>query len=185
MSFSTSSVVTVVKKNPIGVVCGLLTLALAATVYFRSDRGEELQTELDQKSAEASRLALNLKNSAQLKDQLDAIVAAQKQIESRLMRADELPTNRQYFYKLEADTGVKLLDGSLRQSPGSKKDSKAYLPTTFSVSVQGDYRQILTFLRRLETGSRYCRILTASCNSTAERGPTLVLSLTLELLGAP
>jgi Tfp pilus assembly protein PilO len=182
MSFSSSDIVATIKKNPISVVCTVLALALGAVFYFRLDRDTEFQTQLEEKSKEAAKLALNLKNSTQLQQQLDALVAAEKQIQARLMRAEDLPTNQQYFYKLEAETGVKLL-GSPRQSPGSKKDSKAYQPTAFSVSVQGDYRQILTFLRRLESGPRYCRVVSASCNSTAERGPALVLSLNLELLG--
>src|SRR3954471_10586133 len=137
MSFSSSEIVATIKKNVISVVCIVLALVLAAVLYFRLDRGTELETELGDKSKEAAKFALNVKNSAQLQPQLDALLASEKQIEARLMRAEDLPTNQQYFYKLETDTGVKLLT-TPRQSPGSKKDSKAYQPTAFSLNVQGD-----------------------------------------------
>jgi Tfp pilus assembly protein PilO len=185
MSFSSSEIIGSLKKNPVSVICSVLALALAGFAYFRLGGAAALQTELDEKSAEAAKLSLNLKNAAQLKEQLEALITAQKQIEARMIRANELTTNLQYFYKLESDTGVKLLPGSLRQSAGSKKDAKAYQATAFSLSIQGDYRQILTFLRQLESGPRYCRVLSASCNSAPERGPMLVLSLNLEFLGFP
>jgi hypothetical protein len=185
MSLSTSGLTTFIKKNPIGVSCALVSVLLLGLLYFRSDRGEELQTLLDQKTAEASKLAANVKNSAQLKEQYERVLTAKTEIETRLMRADELLMNQQYFYKLESDSGVKLLDNP-RQSSGAKKDAKnAYQATAFSLNVQGDYKQLLTFLRRLENGTRYCRVLSATCNSSPERGTMLVMSLNLELLGFP
>ncbi|MEO7412739.1 MAG: hypothetical protein ABIZ81_05220 [Opitutaceae bacterium] len=186
MSLSTEEFLGSMKRNPISIGCAVLSLLLVGTVYFRWDNATELEAELDRKTTEADKLALNLKNAAQLKEQLDALVAAEKTIEARMIRAQEIPTNLQYFYQLETDTGVKLLDGSLRQSIGSKKDAKgAYQPTVFSMSVQGNYRQLLTFLRRLESGPRYSRVMSASCSSTPERGQNLVLSFNLELLGFP
>jgi Tfp pilus assembly protein PilO len=184
MSFSSEEVMASIKKNPISVGSALLTVALLVVTYLHSGRGAELETELEEKSAEAAKLASNLKNAAQLKEQFDALLVAKTAIEARMIRAEDLPTNQQYFYKLEADSGVKLLD--IRQSTGSRKDAKgAYQPTAFSLNVQGDYRQLLTFLRRLESGSRYCRVLTTSCTTPSDRGPVLVMSVNLELLGFP
>jgi hypothetical protein len=185
MSFSSEEVLTSIKKNPISVGCAVLTIALLVVTYVHSGRSDQLETQLEQTSAEAAKLALNLKNASQLKEQFDALMAAKKEIEARMIRAEDLTTNQQYFYKLEADSGVKLLDNP-RQSSGLKRDAKVgYQPTGFSLTVQGEYRQLLTFLRRLESGSRYCRVLTASCNAPADRSPVLVLNLNLELLGFP
>lgn len=185
MSLSNADLAAAIKKNPISVSCAVLTVALIAVTYFRSDRGEELQTLLDQKTAEASKLAANVKNSTQLKEHFDTLLSAKTEIEARMIRAEELTRNQQYFYKLESDAGVKMLDNP-RQSSGPKKDAKnAYQSTNFSLNVQGEYKQLLDFLRRLESGSRYCRVLSASCSSAPERGPVLVLTLNLELLGFP
>ena len=184
MSFSGEEALASIKKNPISVGCVAVTLMLAGVAYLHSGRQAELETELEQKSTEAARLALNLKNAAQLKEQFDALINAKKEIESRMIRAEEIPNNQQYFYKLEADAGVKLA-GTPRQAATPKNAKLAYPPTVFSVNVQGDYRQLLTFLRKLESGPRYCRVLTASCSAAPDRGSVLMLSLTLELLGIP
>lgn len=186
MSFSSEEVLASIKKNPIGVGCAVLTVVLLVVTYVHSGRSAELQTQLDDTSAEAAKLALNLKNASQLKEQFDALTTAKKEIEARMIRAEDLTTNQQYFYKLEADSGVKLLDNPRQLSVGRKDAGKGgYQPTGFSLNVQGDYRQLLTFLRRLESGSRYCRVLAASCSPPADRSPVLTLTLNLELLGFP
>lgn len=171
-----------IKKNPISVGCGAVSLALAVAIYFRSDAIADANQMLDEKTAEEQRYALNLANAAQLKEQMQAITAANKTIESRLIHASDLGINQQFFYKLEAESGVKLLD--VRQSSRlTNSAEKGYVPIGFSVSLQGDFGQILKFQRLLEDGSHYCRILTATCNGN-RTGP-VTLTATLELLGTP
>jgi hypothetical protein len=175
----------VLKKNPVSVGCGVLTVLLGVGIYFRSDRLPEVTAELEQKSAEGQRLAANLQNSAQLTEQYAAIAQAGKEIESRLIKASELAKNLGYFYKLEADTATKLIE--LRPLPLApvKGAKSTYVPVIYSVAVQGDYTQLLEFLRRLEHGAHYCRIVVSAISGTSnERGP-LRLSLTVELLGQP
>ena len=178
---TTPELVAWIKKNPISVGCGVLSLALAVALYFRSDAIAEANQTLDEKTAEAQRYALNLANSAQLKEQLDALTTADKVIESRLIHASDLGINQQFFFKLESESGVKLLD--LRQAPRPGSGGKAYVPIGFNVSLQGDFGQVMKFLRLLEDGAHYCRTLTATCSGNRTGG--LTLTLNLELLGTP
>jgi len=62
----------------------------------------------------------------------------------------------------------------------------------YIVAVQGDYAQIMTFLRHIESGMHYCRITSASITpSTRASTPgessegLLTLNLNLEFLGQP
>lgn len=171
-------------KNRISVSCGLLSLAFLVGMYFRAGGVDEVQVDLNQKNSEANKHANNIKNAAQLKEQLDALVAANKEIDTRLVRAGDLGTNLQYFYKLIGESGVKRID--LRQVPTgpAAKGKSTYLPLGFAVTVQGDLSQILRFLALLEGGSRYCRVLTATSSvPVGERGGPVTLNLNLELLG--
>ena len=175
------------KKNPVSLGCAVVSLVLIGVIYFRSGLLPEAETQLEQKSAEGEKIRLNIQNSAQLKEQTQAIEAANKAIGERIVRASQLGTNMHYFYKLESDTGVKLID--IRQTTPSsvpKPAKGAYLPVAFAISVQSDLSHILEFLRQLEGGAHYCRVLTATCsgNSTTRSSP-LTLALTLELLGTP
>lgn len=178
-----------IKKNPIGFGCGALSLVLAAAIYLRDDEIPGAEAELGLRAADGDRIALNLQYSTQLKEHADAMAAAGKEIEARLVRPTQVGTNTQYFYKLESDTGVKIIDFRQTATPAAvaaKGAKNAYLPVPFSVSVQGSLPQVLEFLRQLENGSHYCRVLTASLGGAgANRNSALTLGLSLELLGRP
>lgn len=178
--------IALLKKNPISVGCGLLSILLAAGIYFRGEAIPTAEAELGQKSAEAERLAQNLKYAAQLKEHLESVQAAGKTIDSRIIRATQVGTNTQYFYQLESDTGVKLVDFRPQGSAPAKGAKSVYTPVAFVVSVQGTLPQVLDFVRQLEGGGRYARIVTASVSTVpANRGGPLTLSLVVELLGLP
>ena len=182
--------VATLKANPISVACGALALALGVGIYFRSDKVPESETILDQKATLGERIDANLKNGVQLSEQFATLVAARQQIESRLVHPDELAKNLQFFYKLEADTGTKLID--LRQNivqplkPGTKLKT-FYISVGYAVVVRGDYARLIDFLRRLESGQRFCRVVSATVavtgSSEKDRANELTLNLGLELLG--
>lgn len=177
------------KKNPIGVACGVLSIALGAGIYFRSDEVPAAEAELAQKTEEGSRLAANLQNAAQLKEQDEALTVAEKELESRLMHASQKLTNLQFFYKLESDTGVKMTanpsQGTLTPQPKSAGKT-VYSVVPFNITVQGTLVQLIDYLHRLESNARYCRVMSVTCGApSSERGGPITLTLNLELLGVP
>lgn len=180
--------VATLKANPISVACGALALTLGVGIYLRSSRVPESEALLDEKASLGERIDANLKNGVQLAEQYSAIATSRKEIEARLIHPDELAKNLQFFYKLEADTGTKLVD--LRQNNLSGKPGKAkmfYTPVGYAVIVRGEYSRVLDLLRRLESGQRFCRIntinVTVGGSSDKERGGDLTLNISLELLG--
>jgi hypothetical protein len=184
---NSEALLSLVRKNPVSVVCGLVSLILVGLIYFRLDAIPAAEAELALKQAESERLATNVKYAAQLKEQLEALVEANKDIDTRIIRENQRGVNTQYFYKLESDTGVKLVDFRPLEARAPAKGSKTMLmPVGFNLSVQGSYPQVLDFLRQLEGGARYSRVLTASISgSVTNRAGPLTLSLTVELLGLP
>ena len=78
--------IALVKKNPVSSCCAALSLMLALGLYLRSDAMPEAEAELTQKSATGERIGLNIKYSAQLKEQAEAVVAGTKGIDSRIIR---------------------------------------------------------------------------------------------------
>jgi hypothetical protein len=180
--------VSTLKANPISVACGALALTLGILIYVRGDGVPEGEALLDQKATLGERIDANLKNGVQLAEQYAAISASRKEIETRLVRADEIAKNLQFFYKLEAETGVKLVD--LRQNSSALKPAKSsYRGVGYSVAVRGDYVRILDFMRRLESNQRFCRVMTAAIgvggSSDKDRGNEMTMNLSLELLGQP
>jgi hypothetical protein len=181
-------VVILIKRNPISFGCGVLSIVLIAGLYFRSGEIPAAEADLQQKSAEAERYALNIKNAAQLKEHVDEITAHNKTIESRMVRISDLPINQQYFRVLARDASVDIVDfGQTTMTANVPKGGKtAYAPVGFKVSVRGSLPQVLNFLRSLENGTHYCRVLAATCGTNASnRATSLTLSVNLELLGLP
>lgn len=184
---NSQALVKLLKKNPLSITCGALSLIFIVVICLRSGTIPEAEGILAQKSAEGEKLAANIQYSAQLKDQVEAVTASNKEIESRIVRASQLLTNTQYFYKIENETGIKMID--IRQTTPAnvgKPAKGSYLPVSFAVSVQGDINHILAFLRQVENGAHYARVVTASCSgNSAQRSAPLTLALSLELLGVP
>lgn len=181
-------VVTFIKTQPVAIACGVLCVLLGIGIYIRGDNIPDAEAMLDQKSTLGQRINSNLTNAVSLPDQLTQLTAAREQIEARLVNPEEVAKNQQYFYKLEAETGTKLIE--LRQVSAGKKGPKVnYPPVAYSLSVRGTYVHVLEFLHRLEVGQRYCRINTAALTiqgpSEKDRAGEETLMLTFELLGSP
>lgn len=177
---TTAQLLTWVKKNPLPVGCGLVSIVLAVASFLRSDAISEATTELEQRSAEAGRYAQNLTNATSLTEQYDQVTADRKEIESRLIHAGEIGINQQYFYKLESQFGVKLSE--LRQ--GGRHPAKAtYIPISFALTVQGSFPAVVGFLQAVEHGAHFCRVQSAVCSG--DRTGPVTLVLTFELLGQP
>jgi hypothetical protein len=179
------------KKQPIALGCAFLCLALGAGIYFRRDALTEAQAKLADKTKEWEHIRDNVKNSEQLSEQFSALTQTIPAIESRLVHADQLAINLQYFYKLESETQTKIID--LRQIGvvTNKSSSKAsYAGIAYTVSVQGSYPQVMDVLRRIENSEYFSRVrglaLLGSDAGKANTGPVnLSLKLDIQLLGWP
>jgi len=173
------------KKHPIGFVCGLLSVILAVLVYLQTSETDANQADFEAKSGEAAKITANVNASKNLVEQVQEIQSQVKELESRLVRAGQLAINLQYFYKLEADTNVKLLD--IRQN-ATPRSGGSYTPVPFTVTVQGPYKQIMVFLNRLENGAHFCHFSGVTFSKLANdtsSSATMSLTLNLELLGQP
>ncbi len=198
MALSNQQVVAFLRKYPVGIACAVLCLGLGAYyVFFVWDDIPAARTLLEDKKAQAERLTANITNASQLREQSEIVAKAFVEIESRLVQASELDTNLKFFWKIEADTGVKIIE--LRQSAPlmPQKDKKpAFSAVPYTVGVQGDYNQLVAFLRYAENGKHYCRINaatiqapTATSAGSGEEGARvdshITLTLSLDLLGHP
>ncbi len=184
---TSADLLALIKKHPAGFVCLLLCLVSGAVIYLRYGNISASQTELEAKSAEAAKMIANIRNSAGLTEQVAEIQGHTKELGARLLKASQLADNLQYFYKLETENEVKLVDVRQNALPRNTK-ATAYVGVPFNVSVQGSYTQVMNFLNRLQNGRHLCRINTANFTKVAaagSAGPLVNLSLNLELLGQP
>ncbi len=185
MSLDSQALTAAFKKYPVVIVSGVISIALLLALYFRSDYLATQEAELKKYSEESDRYRANIANSAQLQDQLNFLISANKAVRERAFNTDSLPQSLQYFYRLETEVGVKYKDLRPigRADPVMKKgDAPVYLPLSYSITVQGSFVQIITYIKRLEQGIYFCRINSATV-SGSEGGVSL--NLNLDLLRAP
>lgn len=176
-----------VKKNPISFGCGLFSLAIVVAIYFTMDLIPAAEADLQTKTDTADRYALNIKNSERLKEQYDTLAAANKEIESRAMKAPEIGPNTRFFYRLPEQTGVTIVDFKTGVHTGLKPAAKnIYVPLSFRLTVSGDLTQVMSVLRILESGTHFCRVTSASLTASAmNRNGPLTLALGIDILGLP
>ncbi len=179
-----------IKKQPVGFAGGAICLLCAGWLYFRSDEIDKRQAEYKILADKAEVIRSNVGFAKNLPEQVAELQVSTKELEGRLVRAGQLAVNLQYFYKLEAENEVKLLD--VRQNPLPKSAKGSYVGIPYNVNVQGSYKQVMAFLQRLEKGRHFCRINTAtfSKGGGTSEGPQssanqMTLALSLELLGQP
>lgn len=181
---TSADIIARIKKQPVGFACGLICLLCIGWLYFRSGELEKRQAEYEAKSAEATKVISNVSVSKSLAAEVAEIQAATKDLESRLVRDSQLAVNLQYFYKLEAENEVKLLD--VRQNARSKTSKSMYPGIPYNVNVQGSYKNVMAFLQRVEKGRHFCRVTSANFTKSATNdGPAITLALNIELLGQP
>ena len=193
MAITTKNLVAFLKKHPVAIGCGVVSVLLLAGIYFRGSKAGELAVLVKQKEEEGQRILDTIRGGANLPEQFETLAAATKELEARLVRGTERARNQQYFYRIESETGVK--EVSLQPiTPAAPTPAQQRLPKTlyagvgYTVAVQGDYRQILNFVGRLESGPHFYRMVSGSVSRPGQRGAadatnTLTLTLSLELLG--
>ncbi len=188
-----TDLVAMIKRHPVGFACGVICVACAALFYFRMDLVEESHAAFSAKSAEATTILANVKNAEKLPSQVAEIQELTKELDGRLLRTGQLAANLQYFYKLEAETEVKLID--VRQgTPLPKSGKSLFIAIPFNVAVQGPFKQVAIFLQKLENGPYFCHFTSVnfarsiSSSETPKPGTDplgTTLTLNLELLGLP
>lgn len=167
------------------------SILLIAAIVFRSGEVPEREKILEQKSADGRRLQSNITNSALLHEHVNSLSEVNKAVVEQLVNPNQLAENLQYFYRIEAASGAKLVDVRQVYSAASAKGSKgAFVPIPYTISIQGGFRTVLNFVRRIEKSNRISRIMTASLGQASGGGEhegqeVVSMNLNVELLGIP
>jgi hypothetical protein len=192
MTLLSKNLAAFLKRYPIAIGCGIFSVVLLAGSYLRSDRTTQLARQSKEGEEQGKRILKEIRDGANLAEQYETLIGHTKELEPRLVNSSERARNQQYFYRIESETGVKEI--SLQpggRSTGPQRGAKPlFAGINYTISVQGDYHQILNFLGRIESGQYFYRLITASVSRAGQRGSggtvaMITLTLNLELLGLP
>lgn len=185
------AILSLLKKHPIGVGGVLLAVLLLGLTVVRMGTLGDLETQLLDTQDQADRLKNNLRYSTNLDEDLATMEQAVAAVEAKAINPSALATNLQFFYRLEQELELELID--LRQGvPVESQTKTTYQGIPYNVTVEGTYLQLLAFLQRLEDGDRIVKFVTINLSEArGVRGeaivettdPRLSLSLDITLLG--
>ena len=175
-------VLAVIRRYPLVVICSVLVVGLGIASYYLWQQQQELATGHDSVRRNGEDVLLSLSSLPRVSSELATVKEAVDFIDANLIREGDLAENLGYFYQLETVSKIKLAQVSqLSSQPASGEVPFIAIP--FSLRATGSYRQIMRFIRELETGPRLCRIQTYSFTGGEE--DKIQLDLTLEMLGHP
>jgi len=178
------------RRYPLATISAGVWVVLLALVGYRFGALGEAKELLAQKETEGTRLEANVRNAAGLDKQVDLLNAALLKLESKLIRTVDVGPNQQYFYDLEAVTGVKISILRLAGATKAKTTGGVFKPVGYNVGVEGRYPQVVAFLQALERGAHHYRLgdfavqrdSQAQADETA--GGRVFINLNLELLAS-
>jgi hypothetical protein len=184
----------VARRYPLATICVALSGSLLIGLFFRFDALGEASASLTQQEAEGKRIEKNLLNAASLERDMASLAAGLAKLEAKLIRADDVGTNQQYFYELVSTTGVKLSvlrpQGLAKSKIKGKVSATNYQPFGYNVVVEGSFSQAVAFLQTLEAGGRHFRLVDYTMQRATQGQDTganignVVLNLNLELLAS-
>ena len=171
-----------IRRYPLVVICAVLILGLGITSYYLWQEQQVLVTGHESVRRNGEDVLLSLSSLPRVSSELTTVKEAVDFIDSNLIKEGDLAENLGYLYQLETVSRVKLAQVGQLSSQPTAADS-AFVTIPFSVRATGTYRQVMRFIRELETGPRLCRIQTYSFSGGQE--DRIELDLTLEMLGKP
>lgn len=199
MAATVNPVTLFLRRNAFAAVCAVLSLVFGAVCLYLSQRRNDLDSRLQQRTVEGEEVLALLASSPRLREQNAIAREAIERIESHLVVESNLAENLGDFYELEEATGARLSE--LRQlNAAPPREEAPYKTVPYSLQLDGTFEQVAAYLHRLETGPRLTRLVsftlqrrdgpsetgTPGAPAAALAAPSNVnLSLNLVVLGRP
>ena len=173
-------------RYPIGAAGLVLSVVLAGVSIWLQLDSSALEIRQQSRAREGDNMLKFIARGSQLRTELTTVRAAAQRITESLVVEKNIPENFWYFYKIEQDTQVKLTELQQRPTPLQDAGTPAtYKRVPFSLKLTGNFRAVIAYLQRLETGSRFGRINSFQLQRQDPTTSNVVLQLDLELLGFP
>lgn len=152
------------KEFPILFVCGIITPITLVLLFMRAPRIQEYEAELEDLEGKWNDIQTNVEYSAGLESAIESLEAGLEAVNTRLMRAEDVAVNSEFFYDLEEAVGVQLgrfgqgtaTDGSNLHIGMEKLLHFSAIP--YIQNISGTMDQVLTFISELDRQDYFVRM---------------------------
>jgi hypothetical protein len=189
------------RRNPFVIICSVVSILLWVANYFIWQRHQELVASHQTLQRNGEDMLQSLTNNSRITAELATVKEALGYIEANMIHEGDLPENMGYFYQLEAASRIRLQALNQLSSMPPPPD-QAFKTVPFTLRTAGSYRQVLRFLRELETAPRLYRVQTytmaqgggpvaalggpgAPGADTTDAPASVTLDITIEVLAHP
>lgn len=178
------------RRNPFVIICCAVSVLLGIAYYFILQNQRELAAGHQALQRNGEEMLQALTNQGRIASELASVKEALAFIDRNLITEADLPENKGYFYQLESASRLRLQSLNQLNSAPTPPD-QPYKTVPFTLRTSGSYRQVLRFLRELETGPRLYKVQTYSIVQGGAGAPTgdasnlVTLDLTIEVLARP
>jgi hypothetical protein len=168
-----------VRQYPVVTVFGVISLILVIAILIRNPQVSSLRETNEQREREWATIRTNHERSADLEIEVEKLRSFSEEVNRRLISADTIANNYDYFYRIERQTGVRIVN--IQQLPVAAARRPQYLPelndydlVPFNLTFQGGFDVTMTFLQGIERGFHLIRIESISINR--DEGPGITAS---------
>lgn len=149
-------------------ISGVVTATCMTVYVLHMDKKSDLDSEIEQIDIRISTMLRNITNSAGLEEDIEVVERQISELDERMFQSQELATNYNYFFNIEASTNVSLSDlkqveivtedanQKKRKMPNPIMD--AYVKIRYHMKATGTYQDLVNFMRNLEGGPSFYRL---------------------------
>lgn len=146
-----------VLRYPVIFGCVIMVVVLTGIILWRGPMIDTLQSETELLERQWKQMQTNVERSNNIEEQLSQLKSGSDNLTTRLMRARDVAANHEFFYRIEAQTGVKIRnfvkggvsDGDAMAAKLPKFQHFVSLP--FNLGIEGEFEAVLDFLDQLKT----------------------------------
>jgi hypothetical protein len=172
------------RRHPLSAVCaGICAVCFLCCWYIYSNM-KWLELEHKQITQDGDLAMASMISGPSVRQERLAALECTRRIEENLVVEENLAENLWYFYKIEQQTKVRILE--LRPENAIISNSRSlYKRIPFSIRAIGTYEQTAAFLYALETGPRltYIPLLTYRRVELETASPLVILEMNVQMLG--
>jgi len=176
--------IAVARRHPLSALCaGVCAVCFLCCWYIYSNM-KWLELEHKQITQDGDLAMASMISGPSVRQERLAALECTRRIEENLVIEENLAENLWYFYKIEQQTKVRILE--LRPENAIVSNSKSlYIRIPFSIRATGTYEQTGAFLYALETGPRLTYIPTLMYRRAEleTANPMVILEMNVQMLG--
>ncbi len=176
------------KTYPLAVGLVVLAILMGGLGYYLQtalDEAHDTSKDLEDK---ADTVARNIAAGHDLEANRAQLQADLKTLDAALLDPTEVIENQQYFWNLEATSGIKVSapNQGLTTALGKNKDDMSTTP--FTIGASGSWETVTKYLYQLETGTHLVRVHQFRLSKDEQQGKLgqpnqLAVAMDLEVLG--